>query len=137
MAEGEVVLVVDDDLTLREMYGARLKEEGYAVIESDNGADALKKAADQLPSVIILDIMMPKMNGIDVMTKLRANETTKDIPIIVLTALIQEIDKIKGLLTEHDAYLIKSEQMPKDVIAKVNTALASKPKKAATDAEQQ
>lgn len=124
MANGEVVLVVDDDLTLRELYGERLKQEGYAVIESDNGEDAIKKAMDQLPALIILDIMMPKTNGIDVMTKLRADEKTKNIPIIILTALIQEIDKVKSLMTEKDAYLIKSEQMPKDVIAKVNASLA-------------
>jgi len=124
MANGEVVLVVDDDLTLRELYAERLKQEGYAVIESDNGEDAIKKATDQLPALIILDIMMPKTNGIDVMKKLRAEEKTKNIPIIILTALIQEIDKLKSLMTEKDAYLIKSEQMPKDVIAKVNAALA-------------
>lgn len=124
MANGEVVLVVDDDLTLRELYAERLKQEGYAVLESDNGEDAIKKATDQLPALIILDIMMPKTNGIDVMTKLRADEKTKAIPIIVLTALIQEIDKIKSIMTERDAYLIKSEQMPKDVIAKVNAVLA-------------
>lgn len=124
MANGEVVLVVDDDLTLRELYGERLKQEGYAVIESDNGDDAIKKAIDQIPALIILDIMMPKTNGIDVMTKLRADEKTKNIPIIILTALIQEIDKVKSLMTEKDSYLIKSEQMPKDVIEKVNQALA-------------
>ena len=124
MANGELVLVVDDDLTLRELYGERLKQEGYAVIDSDNGEDAIKKTIDQLPALIILDIMMPKTNGIDVMTKLRADEKTKDIPIIILTALIQEIDKVKSLMTEKDAYLIKSEQMPKDVIEKVNQALA-------------
>lgn len=124
MADGEVVLVVDDDLTLRELYAERLKQEGYVVIESDNGDDAVKKALDQLPSLIILDIMMPKTNGIDVMKKLRADEKTKGIPIVILTALIQEVDKVKSLMTDKDAYLIKSEQMPKDVIDRVNVSLA-------------
>ena len=126
MADGEVVLVVDDDLTLRELYSERLKQEGYAVIESDNGDDAIKKAKDQLPSLIILDIMMPKTNGIDVMNKLRTDESTKKIPIIVLTALVQEVDKIKSIMTPNDAYLVKSEQMPKDVIDKVNGILMKK-----------
>ena len=124
MANGEVILVVDDDLTLRELYAERLKQEGYAVIEADNGEEGIKKAMDQLPALIVLDIMMPKTNGIDVMKKLRSEEKAKEIPIIVLTALIQEIDKVKSLMTDKDAYLIKSEQMPKDVIAKVNAALA-------------
>ena len=124
MADGEVILVVDDDLTLRELYSERLKQEGYAVMQASNGDEAIQKALDQIPALIILDIMMPKTNGIDVMGKLRADEKTRSIPIIILTALIQEIDKVKDLMTDRDSYLIKSEQMPKDVIAKVDTLLA-------------
>ena len=124
MKEGQVILVVDDDLTLRELYSERLKQEGYAVVEASDGDEAIKKS-QELPSLIILDIMMPKVNGIDVMQKIRADEKTKGIPIIVLTALIQEIDKIKGLMTDKDSYLIKSEQMPKDVIDKVNGILSN------------
>lgn len=122
MKEGRVILVVDDDLTLRELYSERLKQEGYAVVEASDGEEAISKA-QELPSLIILDIMMPKVNGIDVMQKLKADEKTKGIPIIVLTALIQEIDKVKSLMTNRDSYLIKSEQMPKDVIGKVNNIL--------------
>jgi DNA-binding response OmpR family regulator len=122
MTEGQVVLVVDDDLTLRELYAERLKQEGYAVMEAGDGDEAIKKA-QEIPSLIILDIMMPKTNGIDVMQKIRADEKTKNIPIVVLTALVQEIDKVKGIMMSNDAYLIKSEQMPKDVIAKVNSML--------------
>lgn len=122
MTEGQVVLVVDDDLTLRELYAERLKQEGYAVIEAGDGEEAIKKA-QEIPSLIILDIMMPKTNGIDVMQKIRADEKTKNIPIVILTALIQEIDKVKGIMSSDDAYLIKSEQMPKDVISKVNSIL--------------
>lgn len=122
MMEGQVVLVVDDDLTLRELYAERLKQEGYAVIEAGDGEEAIKKA-QEIPSLIILDIMMPKTNGIDVMQKIRADEKTKNIPIVILTALIQEIDKVKGIMLGNDTYLIKSEQMPKDVISKVNSIL--------------
>lgn len=124
MADGEVILVVDDDLTLRELYSERLKQEGYAVMQASNGDEAIQKALDQIPALIILDIMMPKTNGIDVMAKLRADEKTKNISIIILTALIQEIDKVKDLMTDRDSYLIKSEQMPKDVIAKVDALIA-------------
>ena len=123
MAEGQVILIVDDDLTLRELYGERLKEEGYAVTEASDGVEAIKKA-QEIPSLIILDIMLPKTNGIDVVQKIRSDEKTKNIPFIILTALIQEIDKIKKLMTARDSYLIKSEQMPKDVIEKVNTTLS-------------
>jgi len=123
MSEGKKILIVDDDLTLREMYEERLKFDGFVVIGASDGEEALKKAAEEMPDLILLDIMMPKMNGIDVFNQLRADEKTKNIPVIVLTALVQEIDKIKTLMTDHDGYLIKSEQMPKEVLAKVHSAL--------------
>jgi len=126
MTKGSTILLVDDDLTLREMYEERLKQEGYLVIGVANGVEALKKADEAKPDLIILDIMMPKLNGIDVMGKLRNEEKTKEIPIIILTALVQEIDKLKGLMGPKDSYLIKSKEMPKDVIEKVEKALGKK-----------
>ncbi len=126
MAKGSTILLVDDDLTLREMYEERLKQEGYLVIGVADGVEALKKAEEVKPDLIILDIMMPKLNGIDVMGKLRNEEKTKEIPIIILTALVQEIDKLKGLMGPKDSYLIKSKEMPKDVIEKVEKALGKK-----------
>lgn len=124
MSEGKTVLIVDDDITLREMYEERLKQSGFLVIGASDGEEAVNKAKSEHPNLIILDIMMPKVNGIDALKTLRDDETTKDIPVIILTALIQEIDKIKDLLTDHDAYFIKSEEMPKDVVDKVNQLLA-------------
>lgn len=124
MAEGKVILIVDDDFTLREMYEERLKQSGYLVIGASDGEEAVQKAKSEHPSLIILDIMMPKVNGIDAMKTLRDDESTKSIPVIVLTALIQEIDKIKDLMTEKDAYFVKSEEMPKDVVKKVDQILA-------------
>lgn len=120
MSEGKKILIVDDDLTLREMYEERLKFDGFVVIGASDGEEALTKTSEEMPDLILLDVMMPKMNGIDVLKKLREDEKTKNIPVIILTALIQEIDKLKGMMTEHDGYLIKSEQMPKEVIAKVH-----------------
>lgn len=124
MADGKTILVVDDDLTLREMYEERLKQEGYIVVGAADGEEAIKKAQDQMPALIILDIMMPKINGIDVFKRLRADEQTKMIPIVILTALIQEIDKVKELMTDRDSYLVKSQDMPKTVIEKVTAALS-------------
>lgn len=123
MSEGKKILVVDDDITLREMYEERLKYDNYVVISASDGEEAIKKADEELPDLIMLDVMMPKMNGIDVMASLRQNERTSRIPIIILTALIQEIDKLKNLMTDKDGYLIKSEQMPKEVVNKVHEIL--------------
>jgi CheY-like chemotaxis protein len=123
MGEGKTILLVDDDLTLRQMYEERLKQEGYNIVSAANGEEALAKAQSDNPCLIILDIMMPKLNGIDTMAKLRSDSSTKDIPVIILTALVQEVDKLKDLMGPKDSYLIKSKEMPKDVIDKVAHAL--------------
>ena len=123
MADGKTILIVDDDLTLLEMYQERFKEEGYIVIGASDGEEALKKVQSDKPALLVLDIMMPKLNGVDVMKRLRANKETKDLPVIVLTALVQEIDKLKDLMGPDDEYLVKSEDMPKDVVEKVNSIL--------------
>lgn len=128
MADGKSILIVDDDLTLLEMYEERFKEEGYVVVGASDGEDALKKVQESKPAMIVLDIMMPKLNGIDVMKRLRDNDDTKDIPVIILTALVQEIDKLKDLMGPDDEYLVKSEDMPKDVVKKVNSVLGKKKK---------
>ncbi len=123
MANQPKVLIVDDDMILREMYEARIKEEGYVVISASDGEEALQKAFREKPDIIILDIMMPKINGIDVMKKLRADKETEGIPVILLTALIKEIDKIKEQMRDYDHYLIKSEIMPGEVIKKIKESL--------------
>lgn len=119
------VLIVDDDMTLRELYEERMKAEDYTIISASDGEEAIEKTIKEKPDVILLDIMMPKINGIDVMKMLREKDDTKHIPIIILTALIQEIDKIKDLMGPKDGYLVKSEIMPKDVVDKVQKSLAS------------
>jgi DNA-binding response OmpR family regulator len=120
------ILIADDDMTLHEMYSERLKTEGYVIYSAYDGEEALEVAYKEKPDLILLDIMMPKINGIDVMKKLREDDATKGIPIILLTALIQEINKIKAMMTPADQYLIKSEIMPNDIIAAIEKSLAVK-----------
>ena len=129
MANGEIkLLVADDDVTLRELYEERMRTEGYIILSAVDGEEAIQKAASEHPDVILLDVMMPKINGIDAMRMLREKEETANIPIIILTALIQEIDKIRDMMKPGDGYLIKSEIVPKDVVEKVKEALAAKGK---------
>lgn len=124
MAEaGKSILIVDDDLTLREMYEARLKAEGFSVDSAKDGEEAVQKAKTNKPNIILLDIMMPKINGLDVLKMLKADDETKEIPILMLTALIQEADKQKGLASGADDYIVKSETMPGEVIAKIKEVL--------------
>ena len=124
MAESARVLIVDDDMTLRELYEERMRAEGYVILSAADGEEAIEKASKEKPDIILLDIMMPKINGIDVMKMLRGKEETANIPIIILTALVQEIDKIKGMMKPYDGYLIKSEIMPKEVVEKVKDSLS-------------
>jgi len=126
MEEGKVILLVDDDLTLREMYEERLKAEGFDIIQASNGEEAMKKARDNKPNVILLDIMMPKINGFDVLKELKADSELKDIPVIVLTALIQDVDRVQGKKLGAVDYIVKSETMPGEVIAKIQNAIGKK-----------
>jgi CheY-like chemotaxis protein len=123
MATGKKIMIVDDDLVLRQMYSERLKTEGYEIMEAGSGQEALDKLKTEKPDIILLDVMMPKMNGIDVLKTLRADEETKNIPVIILTALLQQIDQIKNLLTEKDSYLTKSTTLPAEVVKKVQAVL--------------
>jgi len=118
------ILLVDDDMTLHEMYAERLRAEGYVVVSAYDGEEALSKDYSEKPEIILLDIMMPKINGIDVMKKLREDETTVKTPVILLTALVQEIDKIKSIMKPYDQYLIKSETMPAKIIDAIEKSLS-------------
>lgn len=118
------ILLVDDDLTLREMYSERLKAEGFTVETAKDGEEALQKAADIRPNIVLLDIMMPKINGLDVLKRLKSQAETKDVPVIVLTALIQDREKMESITRGADDYIVKSEMMPGEVIQKVKDLIA-------------
>jgi len=126
MEEGKTILLVDDDLTLREMYEERLKIEGFTIVQASNGEEALTQAKDIKPNLILLDIMMPKINGFDVLKGLKSDSELKDIPVIILTALIQDVDRVQGDKLEATDYIVKSETMPGEVITKIRSAMGQK-----------
>lgn len=118
------ILIVDDDIILRQMYEERLKAEDFTVDSATDGEEALKIAKEKKFDLILLDIMMPKINGLDVLKMLKADEDTKNVPVILLTALIQDVDKQKGLAFGADDYIVKSETMPGEVMEKIKKVLA-------------
>jgi two-component system phosphate regulon response regulator PhoB len=124
MAEGTTILLCEDESSLAEMYSLRLSQEGYTVQHANNGIDALKMVDEFHPHLIILDVMMPKLNGIDVFKALKDKPETKDIPVVIVTALVQEIDAVRQLMNPQDAYLIKSEVMPGQIIELIKQKLA-------------
>jgi DNA-binding response OmpR family regulator len=101
------ILCVDDDSNNLALLEAVLAPRGYETIFADSGPAALEKAAAQLPDLILLDIMMPKMSGIEVLEKLRADEKTKTIPVVMVTALKETEDKIKALEAGCDDFISK------------------------------
>lgn len=117
------ILLVEDDIPLRDMYETRLKYEGYQIETASDGEEALAKAVKEKPDLILLDIMMPKVSGFDVLDILKNTESTKEIPVIIITVLEQESNKVKGLVSGAEDYIIKSQTMPQDVIVKINEVL--------------
>ncbi len=103
----EKILIVEDELTLVDNLSNRLHEEGYSVITSPNGEEGLEKARAQVPDLIVLDIMLPGLDGLSLCRILRRDPTTELIPIIMLTARGMEVDKIVGLESGADDYLVK------------------------------
>lgn len=123
-SNGKHVLLVDDDLTLSEMYAERLRSEGFTVTVAHDGEAGLE-AANKKPDLILLDIMMPKMNGLDVLRQLKDNVELKHIPVILLTALIQELKQAKSAVGGAANYFVKSEIMPGDLIKEVQKLIDS------------
>lgn len=107
MAEQPKILVVDDNPQNVEIMKARLSSQNYTVIEAFNGEEALAKVAENEPDLILLDVMMPKMDGFQVCEKLKADEKTKLIPIIIVSARSGSEDILKGLQLGADEYLPK------------------------------
>ncbi|MGB9716446.1 MAG: response regulator transcription factor [Thermodesulfovibrionales bacterium] len=107
------ILVVDDELDLVETIRFQLEMEGFNVITAHNGEDALNLARTENPDLILLDIMLPKLDGYKVCRLLKFDEKYKNIPIIMLTARAQEKDKIIGLETGANEYITKPFDMDK------------------------
>ena len=118
------VLLVEDDINLREIYGARITAEGYKVVVASDGEEALAIAVREKPSLVVLDIMMPKISGFDVLDILRSTPETKNTKVIMLTALSQNIDRQKGEQLGVDRYLVKSQVTLEDVMNAVKELLA-------------
>ncbi len=117
------VLLVEDDEGLAQVYLTRLDLEGFEIRRVPNGEDALAAALEFRPDLILLDVMMPKVNGFDVLDILRNTPETTNIKIVMLTALSQEADRKKAEEMGVDDYLVKSQVVISDVIERVKLHL--------------
>ena len=106
------VLLVEDDPSVLEMYRLKLELDGYRVSTALDGEDGLKKAGDLSPDIIFLDIRLPKMDGLEVLRKLRAQDKTREIPVIILSNYDEEDLIARGLRLGAHEYLIKARTTP-------------------------
>jgi DNA-binding response OmpR family regulator len=121
-----LVLVADDEEDIRALVAFRLQRAGYDVITAANGEEALLLATTRLPDLVVLDMMMPKATGLEVTRSLRGQDTTKDIPVILLTARAQEADVASGFEAGVDDY-VKKPFSPKDLQLRVQALLERPP----------
>ncbi len=114
------ILLVDDDRILAEMYRERLEIAGYNVEVSHNGETGLAKINHTKPDLIILDLMMPKLSGYEVLSTIKSDPDLKEIPVIVFSALMRDASRDKAMEIGANNYLIKSEVLPRQLIKKVD-----------------
>ena len=118
------ILLVEDDKSLREIYGVRLLAEGYDIVSAGDGEEALAMAIKERPQLIVSDVMMPKISGFDMLDILRSTTETRDIKVIMMTALSSEDQRARGEALGADRYLVKSQVGIEDVVRTVHDVLA-------------
>jgi DNA-binding response OmpR family regulator len=117
------ILIVEDDVFLSGIYQKKFEVEGFKVTMADNGEKGFNEAKKKKPNLILLDILLPKLDGFAVLKKLKADNDTKDIPVILLTNLGQKDDVEKGVEMGAEDYLIKVHFKPSEVVDKVRKVL--------------
>ena len=118
------ILIIEDDALIARMYEAAFRFEKFEVDVAHNGKDGLEKLKKNRPSLILLDIMMPKMNGIDVLKEMKADPHSKGIPVVMLTNLSGSKDIEEALSLGAVKYIVKSKYKPKEVVAQIKEILA-------------
>ena len=118
----ETILIVEDEIDLAEVVAFNLEREGYAILRAATGEEGLKTAANRLPALILLDLMLPGIGGLDVCRLLKIDDKTRHIPIIIMTARAEDADVVAGLELGADDYVTKPFS-PRVLTARVRTAL--------------
>lgn len=115
----KIILIVEDDPILLKMYTEKFTFEGFTVLNAKDGQEALDKATKENMDIILLDIMLPRMSGTDFLEKFKATAKGKDIPVIALTNLAEEEERLKAIKLGVKEYLVKAMQTPEQVVEKV------------------
>lgn len=118
------ILIVEDEDLIRDAYARRLSHEGYTVAQAATGREALAQARQLLPQLILLDVMLPDISGLEILKSLRADRRFLATPVVLFTNLSQHMDKHQAARMGATDYLVKSEVTPADVVDKVRHLLA-------------
>lgn len=119
------ILIVEDDISLRDVYTARLQAEGFQISTASNGEEALAVAVKERPDLIILDIMMPRISGFDVLDIIRTTPEIAHTRVVMMTALSAPEDRERGEKLGVDEYLVKSQVTLEDVVGTIKRVLGS------------
>ena len=118
----ETILIIEDERNILELLDYNLSQEGYAVLKATDGSSGLELARQKKPGLILLDLMLPELDGLEVCKILKQNDKTASIPIIMLTAKSQEMDKVVGLEIGADDYMTKPFS-PRELMARIKAVL--------------
>ncbi|HTK05373.1 MAG TPA: response regulator [Candidatus Eisenbacteria bacterium] len=121
------ILVVDDDPFTRDIFRLALEKAGFKVVAAEDGLAGLKAAAAEKPDVIMLDLMMPKMDGFETLAKLKADPHTRPIPVIILSSMRQDEDVARAMKGGAAAYMKKGQAIPAEIPAKAREVMGLPP----------
>jgi len=117
------VLIIEDDKFLLKAYSIKLEKEKFSVILATDGASGLRLAKKEKPSLVILDLMLPKMNGFEFLKKIKNDDALKNIPVIVISVLGQKTDQKKAIKLGAEKYLIKTDHTLEEIMKNINNIL--------------
>lgn len=123
MAKKKYILLVEDDEFLAELYATKLNLEGFEVGLATDGDKGIKMVNSKKPDLILLDIILPKMDGFEVLKNIKTDKNFKDVPVILLTNLSQKDEVKRGLELGASDYLIKAHFMPSEVVKKIKQVI--------------
>lgn len=122
-SSSKTILIIEDDVFLSELMAKKLKDSGFKVVKAIDGQEGLEKAASAKPNLILLDLILPGMDGFEVLKRLKSNPETDSIPVIILSNLGQREDIERGFDLGAQDYLVKAQFTPDEIVERVKKPL--------------
>lgn len=117
------ILLIEDEESFRTIYGDVIRNDGYEILEAEDGERGLELVKEKKPDLVLLDLVLPKLHGLEVLKKIRADETTQNIPVLILSVLGAQEDIKKGLELGANDYTVKGFYSPREILSKIHSLL--------------